>query len=63
VISMLLRKAAKSRGSVSMLAWISIASCGLADFSRRKPRLSGRARPGLMDQTFSTACRRVTSER
>jgi len=22
-----------------MLAWISIASCGLADFSRRKPRL------------------------
>ena len=27
-----------------------------ADFSRRKPRLSGRARPGLMDQTFSTAC-------
>jgi GMC oxidoreductase len=27
-----------------------------------KPRLSGRARPGLMDQTFSTACRPVTSK-
>jgi hypothetical protein len=31
------RKAAKLRGSGSVLAWISIVSCGLAGFGRRKP--------------------------
>src|ERR1700730_1700614 len=57
------RSAARSRGSLSMLAWILGATRGSLDCSSTVPRLSGRTKPGLIDQVFAAAWRLVTSER